>query len=114
MAAAMKGPTRRYVVDLGVNPRDLLFSATPDGVEHAHIEFVMVDYDADGNRVNYLDQALSAGFTAAQYADAMAHELHARMQLDVPQAQSSLRIAVQDLNAGRAGSLEVSLDAAHR
>jgi VWFA-related protein len=112
MAAAMKEPTRRYVVDLGVDPRDLLFSATPDGIEHAHIEFVMVDYDADGNRVNYLDQGLSAGFTPRQYADAMAHGLHARMQLDAPQARSSLRIAVQDLNAGRAGSLEVSLDAA--
>ncbi len=113
MAATMKGPTQRYVIDLGVDPHDLAFNATPDGAEHARIEFVLVDYDAGGNRVNYLDQALNASFTAKQYADAMTHGLHARMQLDVPETRSSLRIAVEDLNAGRAGSLEVGVDAVH-
>ncbi len=113
MAATMKGPTQRYVIDLGVDPHDLSFDATPDGAESAHIEFVLVDYDAEGNRVNYLDQALNATFTSKQYADAMANGLHARMQLDVPATHSSLRIAVEDLNAGRAGSLEVDVQAAH-
>jgi VWFA-related protein len=113
MAATMKGPTQRYVIDLSVDPREFAFIQMPDGSEHAHLEFLLVDYDPDGNRVNYLDQALNAGFTAKQYADAMASGLHARMQIDVPQAHSSLRIAVEDLNAGRAGSLEVDVNAAH-
>jgi hypothetical protein len=43
----------------------------------------------------------------------MANGLHARMQLDLPQTHSSLRSAVQDLNAGRAGSLEMDVDATH-
>jgi VWFA-related protein len=112
MAKEMKGPLRRYVVDLGVDPHDLSFDATPDGIHRARLEFVLVDYDADGNRINYLDRALNAAFTQQQYANAMTHGLHARMQIDVPQTRSSLRIAFEDLNAGRAGSLEVSIDAA--
>ncbi|MGB6746053.1 MAG: VWA domain-containing protein [Terracidiphilus sp.] len=113
MAATMKGPLRRYVVDLGVDPRDFAFDTTPDGARHARLEFVLVDYGADGNRVNYLDQALNVSFTPQQYGDAMSNGLHARMQLDLPAAHSSLRVAVEDLNAGRAGSLEVDIGAAH-
>jgi hypothetical protein len=56
---------------------------------------------------------MNVNFTPKQYEDAMASGLHARMQLDLPAAHTSLRIAVEDLNAGRAGSLEVNVDA-HR
>jgi VWFA-related protein len=113
MAASMKGPTQRYVVDLSVDPREFAFNQTPDGSEHARLEFLLVDYDADGNRINYLDQAMNAVFTPKQYADALANGLHARMQLDVPATHSSLRIAVEDLSASRAGSLEVDVNAVH-
>ncbi len=113
MADGMKGPKQRYVIDLSVDPREFTFTQTPDGAEHARLEFLLVDYDADGNRVNYLDQAMNATFTPKQYADAMTSGLHARMQLDVPATRSSLRIAVEDLNAARAGSLEVGINPAH-
>jgi VWFA-related protein len=112
MAATMKGPLRRYVIDLSIDPRGFSFTDTPAGAHAGHMAFLLVAYDADGARVNYLDQAMNVNFTPKQYADAMANGLHARMQLDLPAAHSSLRVAVEDLNAGRAGSLEVNIDAA--
>jgi VWFA-related protein len=113
MATTMKGPLRRYVVDLSIDPREFTFNETPAGAHAGRMAFLLVAYDADGNRVNYLNQAMNVSFTPKQYADAMASGLHARMQLDVPTAHSSLRIAVEDLNAERAGSLEVDIDTAH-
>jgi hypothetical protein len=59
-----------------------------------------------------VDQTLTAKLSTKQYGDAMASGLHARIALDVPAMQTALRIAVQDLNAGRVGSLEVPLGAA--
>jgi len=114
MAAAMKGPTQRYVIDLSLDPRGFVFSQSADGAEHAQLEFLLVDYGADGTRANYVDQALNAALTPQQYAEAMKNGLHARMQIDVPQARTSLRIAVEDLGAARTGSLEVALDPARR
>jgi VWFA-related protein len=109
MAATMKGPLRRYVVDLSVNPRDFAFDEAQDGARLAKLEFLLVAYDAQGNRVNFLDQALTVNFKPKQYQDAMTNGLHARMALDLPAGRDSLRIAVQDLSAGRSGSLEVPL-----
>lgn len=109
MATTMKGPLQRYVIDLSIDPRQLNFNETPDGAHSGHIEFVLVAYDAHGSRLNYVDQAMSVALTARQYENAMESGLHARMQIDMPAAHSSLRIAVEDLNAARAGSLEVDI-----
>ena len=112
MAAKMKGPLRRFVVDLSLDPRSLSFLDTPEGAHQARLEFLLVAYDTSGSRVNYVDQALTAKLSTKQFGDAMATGLHARIALDVPAMQTALRIAVQDLNAGRVGSLEVPLGAA--
>jgi hypothetical protein len=45
--------------------------------------------------------------TAAQYAHPLAVGIPMRMALDLPSGPASLRIAVHDLDAERAGSLEV-------
>ena len=107
MAANLKGIPQLYVVDLGIDPRGIAFSDAADGGRDARIEFLLVGYDAQGNRVNYQDQTLSIALKAKQFESVIANGLHARMFLDLPAGPGFLRIAVQDLNAGRAGSLEV-------
>ena len=109
MAATIKGPPHLYVVDLSVDPRGISFSDAADGGRAAKIEFLLVGYDADGNRVNYQDQPLEVTLKPKQFESIMANGLHARMFLDLPAGPGSLRIAVQDLNARRVGSLEVPL-----
>ena len=109
MAATIKGPPHLYVVDLSVDPRGITFGDAADGGHSAKIEFLLVGYDADSNRVNYQDQPMEVTLKPKQFESIMANGLHARMFLDLPAGPGFLRIAVQDLNAGRAGSLEVPL-----
>jgi hypothetical protein len=51
---------------------------------------------------------------AEQYAQIKTTGIHIRLPLDLPPGPASLRIAVHDLAAGRAGSLEVPLTVAAR
>ena len=109
MAATIKGPPHLYVVDLSVDPRGIAFNDAADGGHSAKIEFLLVGYDAQSNRVNYQDQPMEITLKPKQFESIMANGLHARMFLDLPAGPGFLRIAVQDLNAGRVGSLEVPL-----
>ena len=67
----------------------------------------MVGFDAAGKRVNYLGRSVALQLDPAQYAQIMANGIRVRMALDLPSSEGFLRIAVQDLAAGRAGSLEI-------
>jgi hypothetical protein len=114
MAADLKQPVHRYVVDLNMDAHGLTFDEMPDGVHHAQVEFVLVAYDTDGKRVNYLDRSCTIKIKPEKFARTMAHGIPMRLELDLPTGQGSLRIAVNDPTAGRTGSLEVPLAVAAR
>ena len=109
MAAQMSGTLHRTVVDLLLDPRGLDFATAQDGTRLDNVEFVLVAYDSDGKRVNYVDQKAPLGLDAEHYAKARASGFPVRMELDLPAGNFSLRIAVYDLNSGHIGSLEVPL-----
>ena len=112
LTPALKVPLHRLIVDLNVDPHGLIYDTTPDGAQHSQIEFLLVAYDADGQRINYLDSGFQMNMKAGQYARTMASGIPIRLPLDLPAGQFSLRIAVHDLTAGRAGSLEVPVTVA--
>lgn len=107
MTTSLKGKTHRYIADLAVDPHGLAFDNMPDGVRQAQLEFVMVAYDAEGKRLNYVDRSFAVNIKPEQFAQKMADGIQARLTLDLPEGQEFLRIAVQDLVAGRAGALEL-------
>ena len=108
-AAELKGPLHRTIVDLLVDPRGLDFATTADGTRQDNVEFILVAYDSDGKRVNYVDRPAPLGLDAGLYAKVRASGFPVRMELDLPAGNFSLRIAVYDLNSGHIGSLEVPL-----
>jgi VWFA-related protein len=112
MVTKMKGPLRLYIVDFTVDPATVTFNSVADDAREAQLEFVLTAYDQDGNRVNFVDKGFQINLNPERYKWTLDHGLRARMALDVPAAQTSLRITVQDLNAGRVGSLEVPLQVA--
>ena len=114
LTAALKGPAQHYIVDIVADPRGLGFEVTPDGVHQAAIEFTLVAFNAEGQCVNYLDRSFLLKLKAEQYAQIKTTGIHIRLPLDLPPGPASLRIAVHDLAAGRAGSLEVPLTVAAR
>jgi VWFA-related protein len=111
-AAELKGPLHRTVVDLLVDPRGLDFATAQDGTRLDNVEFVLVAYDGDGKRVNYVDRPAAIGLDAEHYARVRASGFPVRMELDLPAGVFSLRIGVYDLNSGHIGSLEVPLSVA--
>lgn len=104
--ATLKGPLHRVIAEIKVDPRELDYEESPDGTHRAKVEFTIVGYDAEGHRLNYQDRGFQVNPTPEQYARALATGISIRMALDLPVGRAWLRIAVHDLNADRAGSLE--------
>jgi VWFA-related protein len=106
-AAKIKKPSRRAIVDLRVDTGGLSFNSAPDGARLGNIETTLVAYDRDGNRVNFLDQALELTLKPEAYARAQSSGIPLRLALDLPKDPVYLRIALRDINSGHAGSFEV-------
>ena len=107
MAEAMKGARHLYLVDMVVDPHFVTFETMPDGVRQAQLEFALVGYDAEGKRLNYIDRSYAINIKPEQYESTMVNGIRARLAIDLLAGQDALRVAVEDLEAGRAGSLEV-------
>lgn len=111
-AAQLKSPLHRTIVDWLVDPRGLDLAPAADGTRIGNVEFVLVAYDSDGKRVNYVDRRLPFALNAEQYARIRATGFPLRMELDLPAGNFSLRLAVYDLSSGHIGSMEVPLQIA--
>jgi VWFA-related protein len=112
MAAKLKKPAHPYVVDLIVDAHSLAFEDMPEGVHQARMEFALVVYDAVGKRVNYLNPSYAIKIQPAQFSETRANGIRVRLALDLPAGESSLRIAVHDLQNSRIGSIELPLSVA--
>jgi VWFA-related protein len=106
-AAALKGTPHRYVVDLVVDLHGIVFDMAADGTHQAYVEFALVAFDADGNRINYLEHGFQLAIRPDRFAQLMASGIPVRMEIDLPEGQNSLRIGIHDVAARRTGSLEV-------
>ncbi len=123
LTSTLKGPIHRYIVDLRVNVQNqiqqpgttapplpgLTFETLPDGSHRVKVEYTLVAYDSEGKRLNYVDTGLQLNPNPQQYAKVVAGGIPARLAIDLPEGQCYLRVAVHDLTAVRAGSLELPL-----
>lgn len=107
MTANFRGKMRRVIVDVKADPSGITLQSAPNGGQSAKVEFVLIAYDADGNRVNYLDRGFQLNLKPDQLAQLQTNGIPIRLALDLPLVPVSVRIAVNDLLAGRAGSLEI-------
>ena len=107
LTASFKTPPQRIIADLSIDPHTLFYDPGPDGAFNSKVEFTLVAYDSDGKRINYMDKGFQMSLKAGQLAQPMNNGIRIRLPLDLPAGQFFLRIAVHDLGAGRAGSLEV-------
>lgn len=112
MAGSLKGVIERYLVDFTVDAHTLEFTNESGGVHQARVEFLVLAYDSEGKRVNYVDRGYAINIKPEEYDERMHDGLRGRLAIDLPAGHEFLRIAVEDLNAARAGSLEVPLDVA--
>jgi VWFA-related protein len=103
----VKGEVRHYVIDYGIPMHGLDFRSTTDGMHHGRLEFVLVAYNADGKRVNLVDQNANFDLIPALYDQFIHSALPMRQEIDLPTGRESLRIVVYDLNNEHVGAIEV-------
>ncbi len=97
------------IVDVTLDPRSLAFKETAEGAHQARVEFTLAAYDPSGKRLNYLTRGIQLNIRREIYERTMAEGIPVRLALDVPAGESSLRLAVYDLDAGKVGSIEVPI-----
>ena len=109
LASSLKPPISYFVFDMKVDPHKLTFSEPQPGIHHADLEFVVVAYDADGKRVNYIDRGMNLNTDAERFSSIQQNGVHARLILDLPNGDLTLRIVVQDKTSGQLGAIELPL-----
>jgi hypothetical protein len=114
MSRGLKEPVQHMIVDVTVDPHCLDLKNAPEGGHQTQVEFVLVAYDANGERVNYLVRALQVNIKDDSFTRVMDKGVPVRLALDLPPEQVFLRIAVYDLDASSVGSLEVPVMVATR
>jgi VWFA-related protein len=112
LASTLKGPATRYIVGLQVGANGIQLTGQPGGVRQSQLEFIVVAYDADGKRLNFVDRSFAFSIKPEEYEQRMASGFRGRLALDVPAGKAFLRIVVQDLNSGNAGALEIPVNTA--
>jgi hypothetical protein len=108
--AEATGPFIRFAIDLVLDPHDFLFTQK-DGISHDAIQFITFVYDRDGNLVNRAGSTVHTDFGASTYAEFLKRPLAFSQDISVPRkGDYFLRVAVQDLNSGRIGTIEVPVE----
>src|ERR1035437_6225739 len=112
LAANLKPPVNRYVVDSLVDTRTLTCEADPKGTRQCQLEVTLVAYAADGKRLNFADRGLTLKLSPELYQRRLESGIPLRTMIDQPSGKVFLRIAVRDVAGSHIGSTEVPLQIA--
>ena len=106
--AAVKGPFRRYAIDIAADERDVQITPTPDGHYQFAVEVLTLVYDASGTIVNRVTQRARGNLSLAVYANMARVGLPFHQEVSVPATgEYYLRTAVHDLETDHFGAVEI-------
>jgi hypothetical protein len=113
---SMKGQPHRYIVDLSVDPKNLMFTLEADGTRRTQLDCALVAYDGEGQKVNSLGRAFTFNLPADQYQQLQTDgkPLLVRVAIDLPTGDSVLRIVLFGSESAMTGSLEIPVHVAAR
>ena len=109
---AGKGPVTRYGVDFLIDPKKVQLQATPEGNHAARIRVELLAYDRDGKALNWNGVTLHSNLDAQAYASIQKSGIPVHMEIDVPQNGAYVATGIYDLDANKAGTLEIPLESA--
>ena len=107
----LQGAFTRMDVDLAIAEKALQLEAAPDGRRKGTLEVMLIAYDRYGNPMNWLVRKMELSFSPEQYKAYWDTGLKFHLEFDVPRGASYLRSGVCDLESGKAGTIEVLLEA---
>ncbi|MGA1981277.1 MAG: VWA domain-containing protein [Acidobacteriaceae bacterium] len=107
----IKGPFRRYVVDIAADAKDIHITQTPDGHFQFLTEVFTSVYDANGVLVNTALEKAHGNLSLSSYANMRRTGLPFHQEVSVPvDGDYYLRISVHDLETDHYGSVEVPVE----
>jgi VWFA-related protein len=104
----VKGPFRRYAIDIATNAKDVQITPTPDGHFKFSVEVLTCVYDIHGDLINTAVQRAHGNLSLSSYANLKYVGLPFHQEISVPvSGEYYLRISVHDLETDRYGSVEI-------
>ncbi len=107
----LTGPTKRYSVDFLIDAKMVHLEPTPKGTHSGQVQVELLAYNHDGKPLNWAGGTLRMDLDAATYADTLKSGLKGHAEIDVPDTDVYLATGVYDAETGKAGTLEVALNA---
>ncbi|WP_433963710.1 hypothetical protein [Tunturiibacter gelidiferens] len=109
-SSEMKGPYRRYAIDIAADPYTIHMDQASDGNHLAELQFLTYVYDQNGSLLNMENDAVRANFPPGLYTQILHSGLPYHQEISVPlKGDFYLRIGLHDLVTNRIGSLEVPI-----
>ncbi|WP_158944912.1 VWA domain-containing protein [Granulicella sp. S190] len=111
-SSPMKGPYRRYSIDIAADPGPLHFEPASDGIYHANLQFLTYLYDQNGLLLNVENNPVRANFSPEVYRRVLQSGLPYHEEISVPlKGDYYIRIGLHDLTSNSIGALEVPIAA---
>jgi VWFA-related protein len=111
--AQLKAPFTRYDVDFIVREQDVVLQSEAGGMRTGKILLGLKAYDRLGNAVNWEGVTETLNIDPDQYRSFQKTGLTLHLEIDLPSnIDAHLVTAVYDWNSGKAGNLEIPLNAA--
>jgi VWFA-related protein len=107
MAATLKPPVKRAWVEYTADMRHVNAEVDSNGVYHSIVEFIVIAYDPSGKMVNATRRGFKLDMPSNIYDEVLRTGYSVRNELDLPDGDFWLRLAVHDVSADRLGSIEV-------
>jgi VWFA-related protein len=107
--ASVKPPVTRYCLDYAIHTNEITAEIGPDHLYHSALELLAIAYDPDGKPLNIVDHPFQFALKPEEYEKLVHGGLNLREEIDVPQGEIYLRLAVHDLFTDQLGSLEVPI-----
>jgi len=111
-SSEVKGPYRRYAIDIAADPGSIHIEPASDGNYHATLQFLTYVYDQNGLLLNINDNAVRGNFSPEIYRQILHSGLPYHEEISVPlKGDYYLRIGLHDLTSNSIGALEVPVAA---
>lgn len=104
---SVKAPVTRYCLDYALHAEDINAQLGPDHLYHSAVELLAIAYNPDGKALNLVDHPFQFTLKPEDYDKLLHSGLNLREEIDIPQGEVYLRLAVHDLFSDQLGSLEV-------
>lgn len=107
--SALKNRSARYAIDIAASLSTIDLAENPNGVRQGRVEAVVIAYDHDGNRLNWLSSDVPIALDQAGWNQYSRSGLQIHGRLDLPAGDVYLRVGLYDPTSGQFGTYEVPL-----